>query len=851
MKPPVILAAAVALIIAAGNAGAVVLEDFDGLAPGMLDGTAGWHADSDAARIGRDFTNAGNQFWYQAGRSNNIYRGLGEAAVADESTSTLFFRFFASSSGANHAFGLSDVAVPQSRGDFEVGGLVADDGGNVKLQAASGGGYVDLSENGGAGNLDVNTWYNVWMVADNTADRADYYIQGGGIETQRKVGSGLPFHNGAAANDLVSFYAQTVGSNKDSVLIDDIHLSAGTVLSNPAPVASPPALEVPSLFQFAEQNLAATDQVMTSDWWYPSSTLSTGPWQYSTKIQWTSGFFPGMLWQMYRRTGDEAWRATAAARTSHLESQKLDDSIHDVGFQIFNSFGRGYAATGNEEYKDVILTAADTLATRFNPTVGAIQSWGDKETGYYTVIIDNMMNLELLFWASKNGGDASLYDIAVQHALKTHETLVRPDGSTYHTVRFDRNTGDVITKASFQGYATESTWSRGQAWGVYGFTMTYRETGDPRFLDTARNLADYFIDNLPADHVSYYDFDAPGTPSRDSSAAAITASALMELATLVDAPDRQRYTRAGEKILLSLAGPGFLSDGSAFKSLLQHGTTGKNGRHDIGLIFGDYYFLEALERYEASRPAVTSQHVFYHNSAFEDPPHNAVATDKRALLPGETASFENYTSYDLGINGILVDVANFGDLGGLSPETIGDYFEFRVGNDNTPDDWQAAPDILQVSVQPEEGEDGADRVAIVWADREIQNEWLEVTVLANELTGLVDPYVFYFGNAVAESGNLLEDAQVTPTDLLLPRNNPRSFLDPAAVDFPYDYNRDGRVNATDVLLARNNQTNFLTSLKLITVPGETAATVVPEPSTLVLLVVGALGLAAYGWRKLR
>ena len=114
-----------------------------------------------------------------------------------------------------------------------------------------------------------------------------------------------------------------------------------------------------------------------------------------------------------------------------------------------------------------------------------------------------MMNLELLFWASKNGGDASLYDIAVQHALKTHETLVRPDGSTYHTVRFDRNTGDVITKASFQGYATESTWSRGQAWGVYGFPMTYRETGDPRFLDTARNLADYFIDNLPADHVSY------------------------------------------------------------------------------------------------------------------------------------------------------------------------------------------------------------------------------------------------------------------------------------------------------------------------------------------------------------
>ncbi len=246
--------------------------------------------------------------------------------------------------------------------------------------------------------------------------------------------------------------------------------------------------------------------------------------------------------------------------------------------------------------------------------------------------------------------------------------------------------------------------------------------------------------------------------------------------------------------------------------------------------------------------AILDRHIFYNDSTFGD----AIATDKTALLPGETASFANYTSYDLGINGIMIDVTNLADPHALNVETIGDYLRLRVGNDDNPDSWSDAPAVQTVNVQQGEGDLGSDRITLTWTDRAISDEWLQVTLLANEFTGLEEDGVFYFGNAIADAGTSETDAKVDVTDLLLARNNPRTFLDPAEIDFPYDYNRDQRVNTTDLLLARNNTTNFLTDLNLITVPGNqgTAGTAaVPEPPAFLLSTIGAVGLLALGWRK--
>jgi unsaturated chondroitin disaccharide hydrolase len=347
---------------------------------------------------------------------------------------------------------------------------------------------------------------------------------------------------------------------------------------------------------------------------YPVRTRSYASWVTSAASGWTSGFLPGILWAAYESTGEAAWWTRAETWTAGLEGRKNDTTTHDVGFQIFSSFGRGYRLTGDAAYRDVVITAAGSLATRFNPTVGALRSWS-WGSWRFPVIIDNMMNLEILFWASKNGGDAAWYDMAVSHALTTMENHVRGDGSVFHLVDFDPATGEVVERSTWQGYADDSTWARGQAWAVYGFTMTCRETGDPVFLETAQRAADFFIGNLPADFVPYWDFDAPGIPdaSRDSSAAAIAASGLLELSTLsTDPADRTRYADAARSMLTSLctadAGGGYLAEDAGGDSispgLLMRGcqthpdsVSGAN-QCDESLIFGDYYFLEALMRTE-------------------------------------------------------------------------------------------------------------------------------------------------------------------------------------------------------------------------------------------------------------
>ena len=292
----------------------------------------------------------------------------------------------------------------------------------------------------------------------------------------------------------------------------------------------------------------------------------------------------------------EAWQAG-------LEAQKNNTSTHDIGFMLFDSFGQGQRLTGNEAYRQILLTAAGSLAVRYSPTVGSVRSWGRLNSPTFTVIIDNMMNLELLFWAARNGGDPTWRDMAVSHALNSARDHVRPDGSTYHVVEYSSKTGALKWRGTHQGYSDTSTWSRGQAWAVHGFTMAYRETGDARFLDTARRTADYFLAHLPDDRVPYWDFNLPsltGEP-RDSSAAAIAASGLLELARLE--PDRLssgRYRDAATSILASLCSPPYLATGTQRGAILLHGTQHKPaGNYDTGLIFGDYFFLEALLRYAA------------------------------------------------------------------------------------------------------------------------------------------------------------------------------------------------------------------------------------------------------------
>ena len=351
--------------------------------------------------------------------------------------------------------------------------------------------------------------------------------------------------------------------------------------------------------EFAGTQLAASVADVDDPSRFPRSTLADGSWRLEDSGSWTSGFFPGCLWRMQEAEGGGSWRSWAESWTAEMEGEKNDTGSHDVGFKIFCSFGNGYRLTGNASYPAIIRQGAQALASRFNTTVGCTRSWDNR---HFPVIIDNMMNLEILFWAARHGGDAAWYDMAVSHALRTRQDHVRADGSTYHLVDYDPQTGAILFRGTVQGSSNNSTWARGQAWAVYGFTMAYRETQDARFLDTARRVADYFIDHLPADRVPYWDFQAPNIPNepKDSSAAAIAASGLLELATLVTDPTaRTRYRNAALGILSALCSPAYLAEGSPSAGILLHGTGNRpnNTEVNVSLIYGDYYFLEALLRY--------------------------------------------------------------------------------------------------------------------------------------------------------------------------------------------------------------------------------------------------------------
>lgn len=326
-----------------------------------------------------------------------------------------------------------------------------------------------------------------------------------------------------------------------------------------------------------------------------------------TISEWTAGFWPGILWYDYENTQSATIRKYATQYTDLLlPLTELPAYDHDIGFQLFCSFGNAYRLTGRESYKQVLLKAADTLATLFNPTVGTILSWPREvkpRQWPHNTIIDNMINLELLYWAAKNGGSQRLYDIATRHAEITMKHHFRADGGCYHVAVYDTVTGHFIKGVTHQGYADSSLWARGQAWAIYGYTMVYRETSNKQFLRFAEIVTDLYLSRLPdGEWVPSWDFDAPKGKEapKDASAAAIVASALLELSKLEDNKEKAAtYKAAAVSTLQELSGSRYQSRTSN-PAFLQHATGHWPGKSEIdaSIIYADYYYIEALMRYK-------------------------------------------------------------------------------------------------------------------------------------------------------------------------------------------------------------------------------------------------------------
>ena len=319
---------------------------------------------------------------------------------------------------------------------------------------------------------------------------------------------------------------------------------------------------------------------------------------------WCSGFFPGVLWYLYEGNKNSQILNFAKDYTARIECEKYTTDNHDIGFMIFCSFGNGYRLTGDLAYKEVINTASQSLAIRYCDKVGLIRSWDfNKNVWQYPVIIDNMMNLEMLMWSAKQTGNKCFSDISVSHANKTMEHHYRPDMSCYHVVSYDTITGLPHKKQTWQGFSDPSAWSRGQGWGLYGYTFMYKETKDPKYLEMAKKIAAYMIyhPRMPKDYIPYWDFDAPGIPNepRDASAAALMASALIELSEYVEKPLAKKYLKVAETQIRTLASPAYTAKiGENGNFILKHsvGSLPHKSEVDVPLTYADYYYVEALVR---------------------------------------------------------------------------------------------------------------------------------------------------------------------------------------------------------------------------------------------------------------
>lgn len=338
---------------------------------------------------------------------------------------------------------------------------------------------------------------------------------------------------------------------------------------------------------------------------FPRTIKKDGSRAYGNAKDWTSGFYPGSLWLTYELSGDEALAKTAREYTNRLEEIQHYRGNHDIGFMMYCSYGQALRLKPESKDKDVLVTSANSLCTRFNPEVGVIRSW-DFGKWSYPVIIDNMMNLELLFWASEQTGNSKYRDVAVAHADKTLKNHFRENMTSYHVVSYTIPKGEVESKGTFQGYSDASAWARGQAWGLYGYTMCYRFTKNPAYLDAACKIARFIMENRPAkkDYIPYWDYNAPDIPNapRDASAAAITASALFELGGYVsDKKLKRRYNKYAEGILKQLSSSDYLAEeGENAGFILKHsvGNFPGNIEIDVPLNYADYYYLEALKRYK-------------------------------------------------------------------------------------------------------------------------------------------------------------------------------------------------------------------------------------------------------------
>lgn len=376
-------------------------------------------------------------------------------------------------------------------------------------------------------------------------------------------------------------------------------------------------------FGLAEQQYALLYKNHNDLTKYPRSADPSGKTTFTDIRDWTGGFWPGCLWYVFEYTGDDKWRDAALKWTNSLRQNQFNTDHHDIGFVMNCSYGNAYRLTGDTAFKSILIQSAKSLLTRFNPKVGAIKSWNmfpswdGKHRYEFPVIIDNMMNLELLFLASKLSGDSIYRHVAIQHAETTLKHQYRSDFSSYHVINYDPQTGAVLSKETAQGFSDNSAWARGQAWGLYGFIVMYRETKDPKYLEAVKKMADFYINHprLPMDKIPQWDFDVnqPGfvpqwdyhkadfkTIPRDASAAAVTAAALLELIDYVGRDQQKTYLAVAEMILKSLGSERYSSAvGENGLFVLKHsvGSIPHKGEIDVPLVYADYYYLEALMRW--------------------------------------------------------------------------------------------------------------------------------------------------------------------------------------------------------------------------------------------------------------
>jgi unsaturated chondroitin disaccharide hydrolase len=332
--------------------------------------------------------------------------------------------------------------------------------------------------------------------------------------------------------------------------------------------------------------------------------ISNGSVNLVNAEDWTSGFFPGSLWYEYELTGDDFFKSKAIQYSALLKEIQYYKADHDIGFRMYCSYGNELRLLKDTlKVTSLLVNSSETLISRYSDKTKSIRSW-DAGSWSYPVIIDNMMNLELLLWTSEFTGNPKYKEIAINHANTTMKNHFRADYSSYHVISYNPETGDVESKGTLQGFSDESSWARGQAWGLYGFTVMYRYTKDIKYLNLAHHIAANIMNhpNKTKDLIPYWDYNAPTIPNapRDASAAAITASALLELSTMVEGIEKRSYFSYAETILKNLSTPNYLAKkGENGGFILKHsvGFLKKGVDVDSPINYADYYYLESLVRY--------------------------------------------------------------------------------------------------------------------------------------------------------------------------------------------------------------------------------------------------------------